>query len=152
KQSTDAASPIAAATRGNTNVRAMATMKRAVPMSSIESKEPVSHPPLNSVPSSPLVTSYDKEAHRRKLPAWHPCRMSGFFKLKVPPPTPILASSTVPYKITSVIRHYAKVPASPPKGVYAPSIWRHDTNVIHQRAIGQWRTIALDPCVAGPAF
>src|ERR1700693_1280783 len=36
------------------------------------------------------------------------------------------------------------------KGVYAPSTWWHDADVIHQRAIGEWRTIALAPPLPQP--
>ena len=54
--SSDETSPITAATRGNRNVKTIPRMKKRVPLSAIDSNGPVSHPPLNSVPSKPFVS------------------------------------------------------------------------------------------------
>lgn len=45
------------------------------------------------------------------------------------------------------MRMFRQMTREATKGVYAPSTWWHDADVIHQRAIGEWRTIALDPAL-----
>jgi hypothetical protein len=54
-----------------------ASQGKRVPISAIDSSGPVSLPPLDSVPSKPLVISTARKIQSRKLPAGNVCSMSG---------------------------------------------------------------------------